>query len=97
MELYYAQEARTYAFMPLPATLMLLGLAYVERWPALVCYAVGAVVLLYLHATAIFIVTAGGLAGFALVWPLHDRVTMLRRWVVVNVVVAASGFLNYWA
>ena len=31
MELYYAQEARTYAFMPLPATLMLLGLAGLFR------------------------------------------------------------------
>jgi 4-amino-4-deoxy-L-arabinose transferase-like glycosyltransferase len=89
MELYYAQEARTYAFMPLPATLMLLGLASFGRWPAWICYTVGAVLLLYLHATAVFIVTAGGLVGLALIWRMHDRGAMLLRWVAVNVVVAA--------
>jgi mannosyltransferase len=88
MELYYAQEARTYAFRPVPATLMLLGLASFSRWPAWVCYTIGAVLLLYLHATAVFIVTAGGLVGLALIWPMHDRVAMLFRWVAVNVVVA---------
>ena len=75
--------------MPLPATLMLLGLASFGRWPAWICYTVGAVLLLYLHATAVFIVTAGGLVGLALIWRMHDRGAMLLRWVAVNVVVAA--------
>jgi hypothetical protein len=58
---------------------MLLGLASFGRWPAWICYTVGAVLLLYLHATAVFIVTAGGLVGLALIWRMHDRGAMLLR------------------
>ena len=95
MEVYYAQEARTYALMLCPVTLMLLGLAYfarLPRWPgALVCYGTGAVLVFYMHATSVFIVAAGGFTGLAIALTMDgkDRWNMVIRWVAVNVVVAA--------
>jgi uncharacterized membrane protein len=95
MEVYFAQEARTYALMLFPVALMLLGLAYFARLPrwteALVCYGTGAVLVFYMHAASVFILAAGGLTGLAIALTMDgkDRWTMVIRWVAVNVAVAA--------
>lgn len=71
MQIYFAQEARVYALLPLAFGLALLGLlrflnsaadrgARADR-AALGLYAAGMVVLLYAHATSVF--TAAALAG----------------------------------
>jgi mannosyltransferase len=71
MQIYFAQEARVYALLPLAFGLALLGLlrflgsagdrgARADRG-ALALYAAGLVVLLYAHATSVF--TAAALAG----------------------------------
>ena len=71
MQIYFAQEARVYALMPLAFGLALLGLlrflgsagdrgARADRG-ALALYATATLVLLYAHATSVF--TAAALAG----------------------------------
>lgn len=72
-QIYFAQEARVYALLPLAYGLTLLGLlrflalaarrgARTDR-PALLLYAGGAVSLLYLHATSVFTVAALAACG----------------------------------
>lgn len=71
MQIYFAQEARVYALLPLAFGLALLGLLRFLRSAAdrgaradrraLALYAAGMVVLLYAHATSVF--TAAALAG----------------------------------
>ena len=72
MELYYAQEARAYAFMLPPVTLMLLCGAILLRTPAppparrraaLAGYILSAALAIYVHNTAVLIVAAAGLTG----------------------------------
>ncbi len=92
-QIFYAQEGRAYAFLPLFLLLALLGLCRflspagtAKAWSGLVLYAGAAVALLYSHAIAVFILLALCLA-VALTLADGER-GKLHRFVVANLFVA---------
>jgi mannosyltransferase len=90
MEIYYAQEARAYAMMGVPAALALLGAAWFLREPkslrGLVCYVPGVVGSVYVHNVGAFL--AASIAVAVTLDFLTDRrqprQTMLLRWILAN-------------
>jgi len=74
MQVAYSQEARVYTLIPLAFTLALLGLVRFIRaaragragWWPVALFALGAVLLVYVHATSVFTVAALGLVGLVL-------------------------------
>src|SRR4051812_14753812 len=98
MQIYYAQEARVYAMLPLAYALTLLGLlrflraaqqrgTQADHW-ALWLYAAGAALLIYSHATSVFTVaTLAGCGGLLLLRTPHKWAALLP-FVVANATVA---------
>jgi mannosyltransferase len=90
MEIYYAQEARAYAMMGVPAGLALLGAAWLLRDPkslrGLVCYVFGVVGSVYVHNVGAFLAASMAVAVALdfLTDPRQPRTAMLLRWVVAN-------------
>ncbi|MBV8911807.1 MAG: glycosyltransferase family 39 protein, partial [Acetobacteraceae bacterium] len=88
--IFYAQEARSYALQGAALTLALLGFARLLRDPrsggALAMYAAGAVLAVYLHMTstlAVASINAAALTAALGRRPLLDRAGLLR-WIAAN-------------
>ena len=99
MELYYAQEARAYAFMLLPLAAMLWcgvrlqrGLSQPGARPAaaLAGYAGAATAAIYFHNTSVLIVAAAGLTGLGVLLARADsaRWRMALAWSGANLAIA---------
>jgi 4-amino-4-deoxy-L-arabinose transferase-like glycosyltransferase len=82
----YAQEARAYALLPLLVALAVLGLtrfARHGRWSALLLYGAAATVLMYTHATSVFVLAAFGAGTLALLlWQGPRR--RVAPWLLAN-------------
>jgi len=100
-EIWYAQEARTYALLQVTMALTLLGAArYLSpqgSWRNLLTYGFGAIIAIYCHNTAQIFVSALNLVMLGLiVWDPGFRPRLLA-WVGANAVVALAVlplFLN---
>jgi mannosyltransferase len=92
-QIAFAQEARTYALLLIPVGMMLLGIARFLRGDmrkrVLCLYGAGAILALYCHATAAFLIAACGIAVLAgvMVDRRVDRRTAMFRWICANAVV----------
>jgi hypothetical protein len=93
-EIWYAQEARTYALLQMMMALVLLGVAqFLARPPlvaSLVLYSFGAVGCCYCHTSAIFLIAACNLAILSAVFGKSPLLTPphIVRWLAVNTFVA---------
>jgi mannosyltransferase len=106
MQIAYAQEARVYALVPLFFAIALFGLqrfirgALAERprreVGALAVFGVGAVLLIYAHATSVFTVAALSGCGGALLLARRGRAA-LPRFVLANAVVAVLAVPQLYA
>ena len=106
MQIAYAQEARVYALVPLFFGIALLGLLRFVRaagaMPArkddagLALYGVGAVLLIYGHATSVFTVAALASCGGALLLARPAR-WALPRFLLVNAIVAVVSIPELYA
>ncbi|MBL6455012.1 glycosyltransferase family 39 protein [Belnapia sp. T6] len=108
MQIAYAQEARVYSLVPLFYGLALLGLfrfvrAALAETPrrrsddmALALYAVGAVLLIYAHATSVFTVAALCLCAGGLLLARRGR-WALPRFILANAVVAVLSVPQLYA
>lgn len=89
-EIWFAQEARTYALLLVPVGLMLWAvaryLAAPQRWGNLVLYALGAIVALNCHVTALLIVAACNLSVLSAAWGAKRLITLRQSvpWFIVN-------------
>ena len=105
VQIYFAQEARVYAFLPFFVTLTLLGVCRflaplqvpvprdgeLPRTPGLVLYTAGAIGLLQSHATSVFTMTA--LAGTVFVVLLDMRAprAIVSRFFVASLIAALTA------
>jgi 4-amino-4-deoxy-L-arabinose transferase-like glycosyltransferase len=95
--IYYAQEARTYALLLLPVGFMLLAMARFLRPPhpnaALVGFAAAAIFALYCHVTMLLMVAACSLAIASATIGRHRLIGLpdLGRWVIANIPVAVAA------
>jgi mannosyltransferase len=102
MQVYYGQEARTYALMLLPVSLALLGTARFLRDEQdgghLLAYGAGAVLTVYCHSTAALIVAAMNLSVLTTVVGRRPLVSWagLLRWIVANAAVAVLCLPVAW-
>ncbi len=90
MDLYYGQEARSYALMTLADAVLLLGAARMlgpaPGWRDALLYGVASVATIYLHATGIFLVAVTG--ATVAVWLARADRAALAKWVAANAAVA---------
>ncbi len=102
-EIWYAQEARTYATFQVPLALMLLSLARFLKQPKsvlnLALYAVTATSCVYLHYSTLFLIVACNLAVLSAILgkfvPLNRR--DLVNWIIANGCVAVALLPVYHA
>jgi len=94
--IFYAQEARSYALQGAAITLALLGFARLLRTPrsrdALAMYAAGALLAVYLHMTSVLAVAAINGAALTAAFGRHrmlDRAGLIR-WVAANAAVTLA-------
>jgi mannosyltransferase len=107
MQVFYAQEARVYAMLPLLFSVALLGLLRftraamaphpVERWQGLTLYGIGAVLLIYSHATSVFTVAALSCCSAMLLLTTPKGRAALPRLIAVNLVAAILAVPQLWA
>lgn len=98
MQVFYAQEVRTYALLPLLFATALLGLLRFTRaatapdraggWQGLPLFTASAVLLIYSHATSVFTVAALDLCCAGLLLASAPGRAALPRLVAVNLIVA---------
>jgi mannosyltransferase len=92
-EIYYAQEARCYAFLLIPVLAMLLActgyIRGLSRCVSLTAYVVAATVGIYTHTTMFFFVAACGLSVLAYVLAVHGSLWDRRvtDWIGVHLCV----------
>ncbi|TDH61307.1 hypothetical protein E2C06_17540 [Dankookia rubra] len=97
MQIYFAQEARVYALLPLAFGLALLGLlrflgsagrrgAQADRG-ALALYAAGMVVLLYAHATSVFTAAALAVCGGLVLLRTPRKRAALRAFILAHLAI----------
>jgi mannosyltransferase len=93
-QIYYAQEARPYAFLLIPVALTLLACARYLGRPgrlALIGYVLAATIAVYTHATMTFFVAACGTAMLWALWRAGDKWSggpAVWHWLAANLVVA---------
>lgn len=104
VQIYFADEARGYALLPMLVSLALLGLCEflrgssllpaedaAPRWSGLVLYAGACVALIYTHAISVFIVFSIATAMLLLMLDAGLGWRRIRVFLVANAVVAALG------
>lgn len=107
MQIFYAQEARTYALVPLFLATALLGLLrftraamaaeQAEGWQGLPLFAGSAVLLIYTHATSVFTVAALDLCCAGLLLASAPGRAALPRLILANLGVAVLSVPQLWA
>jgi 4-amino-4-deoxy-L-arabinose transferase-like glycosyltransferase len=104
MQVYYAQEARAYALVPLLFALALLGAVRLAREDirgsrarsSLVLFAVASVLLIYTHATSVVTVAALDVAMLVYLW-LRQRGWVPMCWLVTaNIAIAVLAIPELW-
>lgn len=107
MQVFYAQEARAYALVPLFLATALLGLLRFTRaamaaeraegWQGLPLFAGSAVLLIYSHATSVFTVAALDLCCAGLLLASAPGRRALPRLILANLGVAVLSLPQLWA
>jgi uncharacterized membrane protein len=100
VQLFFAHEARVYAFLPLFVLLTLLGLCRFLRTPeirafqpergfasSLDIYSLGAIALLYSHATALLVLASLALTALLYMIEVHAPRSQISAFVLANVIV----------
>jgi 4-amino-4-deoxy-L-arabinose transferase-like glycosyltransferase len=104
MQVYYAQEARTYALLPLFFAAAMLGaLRFARRQDAraarfgLALFTLASVLLIYAHATSVFTVAALDVATLTYLWLRRSGWVPVLRLLAANVVIGVLVIPVLWA
>jgi mannosyltransferase len=100
VQLFFAHEARVYAFLPLFVLVTLLGLCRFLRTPekrafqpdrgfasSLDIYSLGAIALLYSHATAVLVLAALFLTAILYMIEVHAPRSQISAFILANIIV----------
>src|SRR5262249_27868324 len=91
MQIYFAQEARTYALLGVPITVALFGIARFLGGDrrALWLYALGGIIGMYCHATMAMFLAACNVAVLAAI--LRSNRATLAQWIITNAIVGLAA------